>query len=177
MAKEVKKKSEGRGNSTMNIKIIEYIVQAVKNISEICNKVVDASDPKKYAEGVNALNENVDETYAKMRELITQDDTLTATEKVEKLEKLAESQQAALRACKDDIKDNREHIAKIVTEVFAALATCGVSCIPKVIKGCKKACVAMPDDVLIESDIPIDYIEEAKSNNENANESNLDLVH
>ena len=146
----------------MNIKFIEYILQAIKNITEVCNKVVDSSDPKKYAEGVHALNQNVEDTYAKMRELIANDDSLSASEKVERLEKLANSQQAALKACGEEIKNNRAHVAKIVTEVFAALATCGVSCIPKVIGGRKKVLVGASDDVMIESDIPVDYIEAAE---------------
>lgn len=78
---------------------------------------------------------------------------------MEKLEKLANSQQAALKACGEEIRNNRAHVAKIVTEVFAALATCGVSCIPKVIGGRKKVLVGASDDVLIESDIPVDFIE------------------
>lgn len=143
----------------MSLKIIEYILQAIKNITEVCNKVVDSSDPKKHAEGVHALNQNVEDTYAKMRELIANDDSLSASEKVEKLEKLANSQQAALKACGEEIRNNRAHVAKIVTEVFAALATCGVSCIPKVIGGRKKVLVGASDDVLIESDIPVDFIE------------------
>ena len=143
----------------MSLKIIEYILQAIKNITEVCNKVVDSSDPKKHAEGVHALNQNVDETYAKMRELIANDETLSASEKVEKLDKLALSQQAAIKACGEEIRNNRAHVAKIVTEVFAALATCGVSCIPKVIGGRKKVLVGASDDVLIESDIPVDFIE------------------
>lgn len=150
----------------MNVKIIEYILQAAKNIIEVCNKVVDASDPKKYAEGVHSLNKNVEETYAKMRELITTDNKLSASEKVEKLEKLANSQQAALKACGEEIKDNRAHTAKIVAEVFAALATCGISCIPKVIGGRKKVIVASPDDAVIESDIPVDYIESRNDDSE-----------
>ena len=153
--------SAGKGKKKMNIKFIEYILKAVKNITEICNKVIDASDPQKYAEGVHALNQNVDETYARMRELISNDDTLSASEKVEKLDKLAKSQQAAIKACGEEIRDNRAHIAKIVTEVFAALATCGVSCIPRVINGNKNVVVSTANDVLIESDIPVDYIEAA----------------
>ena len=147
----------------MNIKLIEYIAQAVKNITDISNKVVDSSDPKKYAEGVSALNQNIDETYAKMRELISNDDTLSATEKFEKLDKLAKSQQAALAACGEEIRNNRAHIAKIVTEVFAALATCGVSCVPKMIGGRKKVVVASANDLVVESDIPVDYIEAGSS--------------
>ena len=159
MAKHNKIKEE----KVVNIKFIEYILKAVKNITEICNKVVDASDPKKYAEGVHALNQNVDETYAKMRELIANDETLSASEKVEKLDKLALSQQAAIKACGEEIKDNRAHIAKIVTEVFAALATCGVSYVPKMIDGCKKVVLRSSNDVIVESEIPVDYIEASSS--------------
>ncbi len=149
----------------MNIKLLEYIAQIVKNITEVSNKVADASDPKKYADGVSTLNQNIDETYAKMRELIVNDDTLSAPEKVEKLDKLAKSQQAALTACGEEIKGNRENVAKIVTEVFAALATCGVSCIPKVIGGRKKVEIGVANDVIVTSDVPVDCIETV--NNEN----------
>ena len=158
MAKQNKRKNE-KGENVMNIKIIEYILQAIKTIIEVCDKVVDASDPQKYAEGVHALNQNVEETYAKMRELILADERLTSEEKVEKLDKLAKSQQEALKACGDEIKNNRAHMAKIVTEVFAALATCGVSCIPKVIGGRKKIVASTGNDVVVESDALAGYIE------------------
>lgn len=144
----------------MGIKIVECIVQFVKNITSLCNKVVDASDPVKFAEGVNTLNRQIDDTYVKMRELIMNDGTMSSSEKLEKLEKLANSQKAAQYSCEEAIKENREHLAKIVAEVFAALATCGISCIPKVVKGHKKVCVVAPNDILIEGDIPVDCIDE-----------------
>ena len=146
----------------MNIKIIEYIIKVVKNVTELCNKIIDASDPEKFAEGVKLLDQGVEDTYAKMQELIMQDNTLSTEEKLEKLEKIAASQQSARKACEDAIKENREHVAKVVTEVFVALTTCGISCIPKVVQGCKKAWTDMPEIVMIESENPIDCIEAAE---------------
>lgn len=131
----------------MNIKIIEYIAEIVKSIVAFCNKIADSSNPEKYTDGVNALGQNVDETYAKMRELIAQDDDLSTAEKVEKLERLAISQQAARQSCEKAIIENKEHTAKIIAEIFAALATCGIACIPKVFKGYKKATIVIPEDV------------------------------
>ena len=121
----------------MGLPIIQYIVQIVKNITELGNKIIDSADNEKYAKAVNSLNKNVDETYEKMRELIEKDETLTIEQKLDKLEKLANSQIAAKQSCDETLKGNREHVHKIVSEVFFGLTTCGISYIPKII-GSKK---------------------------------------
>lgn len=148
----------------MNIKIVECIVGFAKNIGAAGNKLIDAADPEKYVNGVRALGQSVDETYAKMRDLITEDESLSISEKLEKLDKLAQSQMAAQQACEKSIKENREHITKVIAEVFAALATCGILYLPKAIKKRKKdvAVVAdtteyseLPSDEVAQSDIPV----------------------
>ena len=58
-------------------------------------------------------------------------------EDLDKLEKLANSQIAAKQSCDETLKGNREHVHKIVSEVFFGLTTCGISYIPKII-GSKK---------------------------------------
>ena len=58
-------------------------------------------------------------------------------QKLDKLEKLANSQIAAKQSCDETLKGNREHVHKIVSEVFFGLTTCGISYIPKII-GSKK---------------------------------------
>ena len=121
----------------MGLPIIQYIVQMVKSIADLGNKIIDSADNEKYTKAVNSLNKNVDETYEKMRELIEKDETLTIEQKLEKLEKLANSQIAAKQGCDEVLKGNREHIHKIVSEVFLGLTTCGISYVPKII-GSKK---------------------------------------
>ena len=142
----------------MNFKIMESIISFAKGIGAMSNKLIDASDPEKYANGVKALGESVDETYAKMRELISQDESLSISEKIEKLDKLAQSQLAAQQACEKSIQENREHVAKIVAEVFAALATCGISFIPKALKKHKKN-VAIVADTTTYSELPAEETE------------------
>ena len=129
----------------MNIKIFEYIAQAIKNITSLCNKLVDAGDAEKYAQGVQSLNESVDETYAKMREVILNDNTLTSDQKLERLEKIANSQVSARQTCEEAIKGNRENISKIVGDVLLVAATCGLSkYIPAVRNGKAKKVKELP---------------------------------
>lgn len=118
--------------------IIQNIIEIVKNITEIGNKIVDSADAEKYSNGVHSLNKNVDDTFNKMRELIENNNTLTIEQKLEKLDALATRQLAARTSCDEAIKGNREHIAKITSEVFLALSTCGISYVPKLISKSKK---------------------------------------
>ena len=119
------------------MKFVELIVQAVKSIADLCNKLMDAADGEKYAAGVQALNQNVDETYNQMRELILNDETLSTETKLEKLEKLAKSQEAARKNCEAAIEGNKKQVAKIGKEIFAALATCGLSYLPQIVNAMK----------------------------------------
>ena len=139
----------------MNIKVMEHIIGFAKNIGAAGNKLMDAADPEKYVAGVKALGQSVDETYAKMRDLITEDESLSISEKLERLDKLAQSQAAAQLACEKSIKENREHIARVIAEVFAALITCGIACIPKAIKKRKKS-IAIVSDTTEYSELPPD---------------------
>ena len=143
--------------------IVGLIVEAVKNIAALCNKLVDAADAKKYAEGVQKLNQSVDETYNKMRELILADDSLTTEEKLEKLEKLAQSQETARQTCEKAIQGNKEHIAKIATEIFAALTTCGISYLPKIVSGIKSS-KKQPEVAVNENERPSLVEETSKTN-------------
>ena len=122
----------------MNVEIVKHIVEIAKSIGSTSNKLIESTDSGKYVNDVKALSKSVDETYAKMRELISQDENLSVTEKLEKLEKLAQSQLAAQQACEKSIQENREHLTKIAGEILAALATCGISFIPKAFKKRKK---------------------------------------
>ncbi len=140
----------------MNIKIFEYIAQAIKNITSLCNKLVDAGDAEKYAQGVKSLNESVDDTYAKMREVILNDDTLTSDQKLERLEKIANSQLSARQTCEEAIKGNRENISKIVADVLLVAATCGLSKFISVVNNGK----AKKVKELPESEAEQKYIEE-----------------
>jgi hypothetical protein len=138
----------------MAVPIIKGIVEIVKNITILGNKIVDSADSEKYANDIYNLNKDVEETYVKMRELISNDDTLTTDQKLEKLEKLANSQQVAKKSCEEAIKGNREHISKIIGEIFLALTTCGISYIPKVLNSqnkhnTKKLNVSQNDNKLI----------------------------
>ena len=129
----------------MNIEIVKHIVEIAKSIGSTSNKLIESTDSGKYVNDVKALSKSVDETYAKMRELISQDENLSVTEKLEKLEKLAQSQLAAQQACEKSIQENREHLTKIAGEILAALATCGISCIPRAIRKRKKSIAIVTD--------------------------------
>ncbi len=151
-------KKEGK-SPVMNMKLFEYIAQIVKNITDLCNKTVDAADSEKHATAIKLL---VDDNFATMRKLVEQDETLNISEKLEKLNQIAKCQQKSQLIQAEEFKNNREHVKKIVIELFVAFITCGLShYIPKIISECKKASIDMPEDALIESQISIDRVEEA----------------
>ena len=141
---------------------LEVIKQAIKEITTLSGKVVEASDAEKYANSVQKLNSSVDKTYEKMREIILEDKNLSTDEKLERLDKIAKSQSEAMQTCDEAIKGNRENVSKIVGTVLLALATCGISCIPKLTKERKrkkvKAIDAKEDEAKIEEN-PVKRIE------------------
>ncbi|MBR5279347.1 MAG: hypothetical protein IKU26_00055 [Clostridia bacterium] len=96
-------------------------------VANICNNVTSAGDAEKYASGVKTFNEDVNETYALMREIVCQDNTLTTDEKLERLKKIAEYQEQSKKRGGEAIQGNREGIADVVTNVFDALVTTGIS--------------------------------------------------
>ena len=118
--------------------IVDGIVKAFEGVVSMCNKATDASDPEKYAQSVQILNQNVDETYAEIRNVIANDETLSADEKIEKLNELAKSQLTARQSCDEAIKGNRENAAKVIGEVLLAFGTCGLSYAPKLFGKAKK---------------------------------------
>ena len=123
----------------MNIKIIEEVVKMIRSLSDLTQKVIDAGDPQKYANGVKELNHGVDETYARMREIIINNEKFSEDEKIERLQKLAVQEQEALKVAGEAVKSNRENAGKVALEVFKGLLTCGVSFAPSIAKGFKKA--------------------------------------
>ena len=122
----------------MNIKLFEYIAAAVENITALCNKVIDSTDAEQYADGVLKLNANVDATFDKMRELIEADDRLSTEEKLKRLDDVAARQIAARESCERAIKENRESVLRAVKEIVAAITTCGLVYVPKVIDAVEK---------------------------------------
>lgn len=123
----------------MNIAIFEYAMKALSNMTEMTKKTMDASDPEKYAEGVRKLNYGVDESYAKMREIVSASDKYSDDEKIEKLKEVAELEMKSKERCAEAIKGNREHVAKISLEVLKGFLTCGISFTPMIVKEIKKA--------------------------------------
>lgn len=168
MAKEKNKRQDKEKGKTpiMNTKLFEYILQIVKNITDLCNKAADAADSENYAAAVNALDQPLNDTYAAMRRLIEQDETLSTSEKLEKLDELAQRQQKTQQMQEEAINGNREHIKDIALEIFAALATCGLSVIPKIFHKRKNASVTASSNDLLEVQTPTDQIEESGCHDE-----------
>ena len=124
--------------------IFQGVVKALDGVVSLCNKTADASNPEKYAQSVQTLNQNVDATYAEIRDVIANDETLSTDEKIEKLNELAKSQLKARQSCDEAIKGNRENVTKIVGEIFLAFSTCGLSYAPKLLAKTKKAGDSIP---------------------------------
>ena len=139
MKKNSTKKNTGGKNNKMNPAIIKAAMEMIKSVSDMTKTVVEASDAEKYAQGVNELNKGVSDTYTEMRNIIVNDKNLSADEKLKKLDALAESEAKSKARCEEAIKGNREHVAKIVLEVFAGLLTCGISFAPAIVNKFKQS--------------------------------------
>ena len=113
----------------MSVGVVEAIVEAVKNLTGFCKELVGIADAEKYANGVETLNKEVETTFAMMREVIINDDSLTSEQKIEKLNKLADRQEAAQRNREKAVDGNRESVLKVMKEILFALATCGIYCL------------------------------------------------
>lgn len=123
----------------MNPAIIKAAIDMIKSVSDLSKTVVEESDGEKFARGVNELNKGVSDTYTEMRNIIVNDEKLSADEKLERLSALAESEAKSKARCEEAIKGNREHIGKIVLEVFAGLLTCGISFTPAIVNKFKQS--------------------------------------
>ena len=122
----------------MNLGLMSKALELIKNISELCKKVVDASDGEKYAKSVNDLNDGVSNTYNEMRKIIAESNKFSDEEKIAKLSELALQEEESKRRCGEAIQGNRESIANIVMEVFKGLLTCGIYFMPAIINNLKK---------------------------------------
>ena len=114
--------------------LLDGIIKLFGEITSLCNKAMDASDPEKYANSVEKLTHSVDATYERMKDIVINDSTLTADEKLERLDKIASSQASARQSCEEAIKGNRKNVSKITGEVLLAFTTCGISFAPKLFK-------------------------------------------
>ena len=85
----------------MNPAFIGKIADMIKGVSDLSKSVVESTDPEKYANAMQKLNEGVSDTYEQMRTIIASSSNFTEEEKLEKLEALAkqelESKQNAKR--------------------------------------------------------------------------------
>ena len=118
----------------MNPALLTVASGIIKNITELCKKVLDAGDPEKYSSSIEQLNSGVSDTYEEMRNIIVSSKSFTDEEKLVKLEELAKSESVAKERCAEAVKGNREHISKITLEIFKGLLTCGLSFAPAIIK-------------------------------------------
>ena len=134
-----KENTKGKGRKEMNPAMIKAAMEMIKSVSDLSKTAIDASDPEKYARGVNELNKGVSETYTEMRNIIVNDEKLSTDEKLERLKELADGEAKAKAKCDEAIKGNREHISKIILEVFAGLLTCGISFAPTIVNKFKQS--------------------------------------
>lgn len=152
-------KGQGKADNAMNIKLIEKIAEAIKSVSELCQKTLDASDPEKLADGVETLHKGVSDTYDQMRQVIITSEKFTEDEKLERLAKLARQEEESKEKCVDVIKNNREHVASITLSITKGLLTCGIAYIPEIVKALSANGVKnLPKD-----DEPLVFIDEDSS--------------
>ena len=123
----------------MELFILDKALGLLNKISELVNKVLDTSDPKKYADAVVELNQGVSSTYDVMRDVIKNSEQFSDEVKIEKLRQLAELQMNSNKCCDEAIQGNREKVAKVTMDVFKGFLTCGLSFAPAIIKMFKSA--------------------------------------
>ena len=122
----------------MAVAFVGKIADMVKSVSELAQSVVEQGDSKKYADSVETLNQGVGSTYEQMRLLIVNSETLSDTEKLERLRELAELERESKGQCGKEIQENREHVGKIALEVTKGVLTCGLSFAPSIVKEVKQ---------------------------------------
>ena len=141
-----------------NMAFITAIAQIVKNITDIGNKAMDSGSAEKFVQNVNELNQGIDDSYAKMREIIMTSDKFTEEEKLEKLEEIAKKEAISKQRCADAIAGNRKAVTKVTMDIIAGFLTCGISFAPGIIRKYKKAVsddTALPqgeDQLLLEEE-------------------------
>lgn len=118
----------------MGVAIFSIVLEMIKNITSLCNKVADAGDSEKYARSINELSQGVSDSYSQMRNIICNSDKFSDDEKLIKLQELAGQEIEAKRKCDEMVKENRKNIGKIVLYVFEGLLTCGLSFAPAIIE-------------------------------------------
>jgi ATP-dependent DNA ligase len=121
----------------MSVAVVGKLIEMVKQIADLSKTVIEASDPEKYAKGVEALNSGVSQTYDQMRSVIVNSNKFSDEEKLERLQELALQEQASKQKCSEAINGNREQVAKIAMEVVTGLLTCGISFVPEIAKRLK----------------------------------------
>lgn len=134
----------GKKGIKMNATIFGQFLSLFEKVTDVSQSVADAADADKYAKSIHLLNEDVEKTYAVMRELIEKDDTMSTEEKLERLTKLAELEEQSKKTCDEAIQGNREHVAKIVTQVVTALLTGGISLAPSLFRALKSQGKELP---------------------------------
>ena len=154
--------------SKMSPALIKAAIDMVKSMTDLTAKVIDAGDPKKYAESVEKLHSGVDESYALMRSIVENDNSLSTDEKLEKLKQLAEEEQAAKDKCGEALEGHREKTSKIAIDVLQGFLTCGLSFTPAIIKSIKKALSSKeePELINVESSEPTKLINEESTETE-----------
>ena len=116
---------------------IGKIADMIKGVSDLSKSVVESTDPEKYANAMQKLNEGVSDTYGQMRTIIASSSNLTEEEKLEKLEALAKQELESKAKCEEALRGNREYVANIAMEIIKGLLTCGVSFAPAIVKKLK----------------------------------------
>ena len=154
-------------SNEQDIKIMAFVgklADMVKGVSELGKTVVEQADSEKYANSVDSLNKGVSDTYGQMRLLIVNSDTLSDTEKLEKLQLLAEQERESTRQCGQEIKENRESVGKIALEVTKGVLTCGLSFVPSIVKEAKQLSsknetLKLADTTTTVMDLPCDIVD------------------
>lgn len=142
----------------MKIQIIKSAIEMLNKLVDLAHKVIEAQDPEKYTKAVDTLHGGVGDAFKMMREIIEKDTTLSVDEKLEKLKKLAEDEEAAKKRCGEAIEGHSEKVAKVSLDVLKGFLTCGLSFTPAIAKSVKNA-LSKGEDIPL-----IDAAEEAEIN-------------
>ena len=130
---------KGKKEERMNPHFLSIAAGMLKGLEDLTSKAMDFIDQEKQTKSINQLHEGVSDSYALMREIVKNDESLSSDEKIEKLKEIANEERIAKEHCNDIIDNHQEKAARVVKDVFAGFLTAGLSFTPRLIKGIKEA--------------------------------------
>ena len=132
------KDTKSKTKDTKSMAFVGKLADMVKGVSELGKSVVEQSDSEKYANSVDTLSKGVSDSYEAMRSVIRNSETMSDEEKLKQLQLIADREKETKSQYGQEIRENRENVAKIALEVTKGVLTAGLSFAPSIVKEVKQ---------------------------------------